>query len=168
MKQTRKRLRLKGFDYSENGYYFVTACVDKKIEYFWNPICRGGFTTLPKPQLNQFGKIVKDCWIDLPNHYPNCALDEFVVMPNHIHGIVVINNTRAGYKPAPTEYAISEIMRGFKTFSSKKINLLPHSFMFKWQRSYYDHIIRSDNEFFAIKQYILDNPTNWDEDEYHQ
>jgi putative transposase len=77
--------------------------------------------------LNKFGESIKQCWLGLPNHYQNCFLDKFIVMPNHFHGIVIIdNNVGAGFKPAPAydakQHSLSEMIRGFKTFSSKWIN----------------------------------------------
>jgi len=113
-------MRLDGYDYSRDGYYFVTVCT-------WGHSMWLGDIRDDKMILNQFGEIVKYCWFDLPNHYRNCILDKFVIMPNHIHGILIINNdVGAGLKPARTypikRHSLSEIIRGFKTFSSRKIN----------------------------------------------
>lgn len=158
--KNRKQNRLKGYDYSLNGYYFVTICVHQRRCVFGD--IRNG-----KIILNKFGKIAKQCYFDLTNHYENCLLDEFVIMPNHIHMIICIENiiepVGNGLKPFPTKYSLSEIIRGFKTFSSRKINEF-EIFNFKWQKSFYDHIIRNDYSLFYIRQYIRDNPMNWDED----
>jgi REP element-mobilizing transposase RayT len=94
----RKRTRLKNYDYSQGGYYFVTVCTKNRDEWF-GKVEREGMI------LNQYGKIVNQCWNDLPNHYLNCSLDAFVIMPNHIHGIIVIHNNNTvgnGFKPFPT------------------------------------------------------------------
>jgi REP element-mobilizing transposase RayT len=140
-------------------------------------------------QLNEFGKIVQLCWNDLPNHYNNIELDAFVVMPNHIHAIIVIrygdavgagfkparnNNrtqTRAGLKPAPTNtkcHGLPEIVRAFKTFSSKRINKLQKSpgepF---WQRNYYEHVVRNECDLDEIRKYIVNNPAKWKIDKYY-
>jgi putative transposase len=128
-------------------------------------------------ELNTFGKITNDCWLDLLNHYQNCWLDEFVIMPDHVHGIVKIkDNTNSeltrspsvgnGLKPFPTEktmkiHGLSEIIRGFKTFSSRRINEQHPDSLFRWQKSFYDRIIRNENEFYAIRNYIINNPRNW-------
>ncbi|MBX3043464.1 MAG: hypothetical protein KIT33_05120 [Candidatus Kapabacteria bacterium] len=90
----RKRNRLKDFDYSNDGYYFVTICTQNREEFF-------GKIKNGKMILNEYGAIVEKCWFDLPNHYKNCLLDEFIIMPNHIHGIVIIENYNVwnGLKP---------------------------------------------------------------------
>lgn len=154
----RKRNRLKNFDYSNNGYYFVTICVYKR-EYVFGEIKDDQMV------LNRYGKIMKKCYLDLPNHYINCTLDEYVIMPNHMHGIIIIKNVGNGLKPFPTntKYSLSEIIRGFKTFSSRSIHQLGLN-SFKWQKSFYDHIIRNEQSLWAIRQYIKNNPKNWEED----
>jgi len=99
-------------------------------------------------------------------------LEKFIIMPNHIHGIVVIyNNVGAGLKPAPTypmeRYSLSEIIRGFKTFSSRKINKQNSHIHFRWQRSFYDHIIRNEQSLHDTRQYIKNNPLKWEFDRNH-
>jgi REP element-mobilizing transposase RayT len=174
----RKNNRLPGFDYSTPGWYFVTICVNK-MECMLGEVVNG------KMLLNDFGIITEKCWFDLPNHYNNCKLNCVIVMPNHVHGIVVIEymNVGTGFKPIPTDdgtglkpiptddgtslehvptdkYSLSEIMRGFKTFSSRRIN--ESGKYFRWQRSFYDHIIRFEkNELENIQRYIIDNPSKW-------
>ena len=91
-------------------------------------------------------------------------------MPNHIYGIIIIDNLnkRKGYKPSPIDksYSLSEIIRGFKTFSSKQINrIIKTDNKFKWQRSFHDHIIRNDKSLYNIREYIINNPTTWEKDE---
>ena len=122
--------------------------------------------------LSEYGKILKDCWFDLPSHYFNCCLNEFVIMPNHIHGIIEINNflnsVGTGLKPVPTNadkrYSLSEIVCGLKTFSARKINELNPKLNFYWQRSFYDRVIRNEKELINIQNYILSNPLNWEKD----
>lgn len=82
----RKSNRLKNFDYSSTGYYFVTICTKNKEEYF-------GDIVNNKINLNKYGQIAKQCWLNIPKHFPNVLFDEFLIMPNHIHGIIVIRNT---------------------------------------------------------------------------
>lgn len=163
----RKTNRLKDYDYTQNGHYFVTGCVKDRQECLG--VVEGGRTVL-----NEYGEIVCACWEDLPNHYGNVKLDVFVIMPNHFHGIVVIqNNVGNGLKPFPTHHGLSEIMRGFKTFSSRKINKVGNGFKpfptnmhkFQWQKSFYDHIIRDEIDLNRIRGYIVNNPANWPEDE---
>ena len=160
--------------------------------------------------INQYGQIINDCWFDLPNHYQNIELDAFVIMPNHIHGILIISNPnvvdivgagfkpalnlkpiraglkpiraglkpiRAGLKPAPTENAgnagktnhgLPEIIRAFKTFSSRRINKIRKTPLVAiWQRNYWEHIIRNKIELNNIRQYIKDNAIKWQEDNYY-
>ena len=144
-------------------------------------ICAQGRTCLfgdvvdGKMRLNSYGLIVTRCWFDLPKHYSQMNLEELVVMPNHVHGIInlteAINpDVGAGLKPAPTtleakHHGLPEIVRGFKSFSSRQINRMrstPGKAV--WQRSYYDHVIRDENALHRIREYIVDNPANWQED----
>ncbi len=164
--------RLKYWDYSDPGFYFVTICTKNMVNCF-GEIIDGKMT------LNKYGYIVKHCWRDLPNHYKNCILDSYVIMPNHFHGIIQIKRIRhtnhvemglqpiseASYKPASTgykKYSLFEMIRGFKTFSSKKINLVNHAIYFRWQKSYYEHIIHTELDLYNIREYIKNNPRNWD------
>lgn len=162
----RKLNRLRNFDYSSSGWYFVTICTKNRVEYFGN-IVNG------KMILNDCGKIVSNAWFDLPNHYSNCLLDEFVIMPNHIHGIIIIKNVGAIFKSpqitgemnfAPTNYkpSLSQIMKWFKSISTIKIRTINH--IFRWQKSFYDHIIRNEKSLCAIRRYIRNNPLNWEKD----
>ena len=156
----RKLMRLEGYDYSRSGYYFVTICTHQREEWF-------GQVESGEMILNQYGEIVNHGWNDLPNHYLNCLLDTFVIMPNHIHGIIVIdskNRVGNGLKPFPT-YGLSEIMRGFKTFSSRRINeMIKEGSKFQWQKSFYDHVIRNERSLDHLRQYIQNNPLKWDLD----
>jgi len=119
-------------------------------------------------ELNDFGEVVKLVWQEIPLHYPEVNNDEFIVMPNHIHGIITIDeNQRAGSKPAPTtgKHQLSEIVRAFKTYSARKINELrktPGTPV--WQRNYYEHIILNENDYHQIGEYILYNPAKWETD----
>lgn len=170
--------RLKNHDYSENGYYFVTVCV-KNREYLFGEIENGSM------KINEYGTIVKKCWDDLGNHYENLQLGEFVIMPNHVHGIMIIDNDipietgykqkETGYKPVSTKtkkkmmikkHGISEFVRAFKTFSSRRINKLRNAQSVPvWQTRYYDHIIQNEKELSEICDYINNNPLKWEEDE---
>jgi len=118
--------------------------------------------------LNEFGQIVTKCWYDLTNHYAEITLDAFIVMPNHIHCIIVINNdVGAGFKPAPTDkrHGLSEIVRAFKAFSSRYINQIRNTPGIPvWQRNYYEHVIRTEKELDQIREYIVNNPIQWELD----
>jgi len=153
----RQSIRLKNYDYSQAGAYFVTICTQNKE-------CLFGEIEVGKMSLNEYGQITTKCWHDLPNHYPHIELDEFVVMPNHTHGIIVI-------KPAPTvkQHGLPEIIRAFKTFSSKQINLIRSTTGIPvWQRNYYEHIICSEPELNKVREYIVSNPLNWETDENYK
>ena len=130
--------------------------------------------------LNALGEIVQFTWNDLPDHNPDIALDDFVIMPNHIHGIINIFEpvgagsqpariNGVGLEPTPTKnVALSEIVRQFKTFSARRINALRKKpGISVWQRNYYDHIIGSDKEYEQIAAYIANNPSNWLTDGEH-
>jgi len=153
----RKLNRIYGADYSSEGYYFVTTCTKYRAKVF-------GRVNNNEMVLNKFGKIVEKCWLDLPNHYSNCKLDRFVVMPNHLHGIIIIENFLVLKDENAKLYSLSEIMRGFKTFSSKRINSINPQINFQWQRSFYDRVIRSSQEYENIRNYIANNPYNWEKD----
>jgi REP element-mobilizing transposase RayT len=157
----RKKLRLRDFDYSLNCAYFVTVCAYKKR-------CMFGVIENGTMNLNTNGKIVQNIWKDLLKHYVSIDNDVFTIMPNHVHGIIVIHeeNWRSGSKPDPTKkYTLSEIVRAFKTYSSRKINASRHSQgTVLWQHGYFEHVIRDEKEYYEIGEYILSNATKWEND----
>jgi putative transposase len=157
----RQSIRLRGYDYSRPGAYFITVCIQDRKQKLFGDVVGGAMVE------NDYGKIVCQCWNDLPVHYPHIRLDEFVVMPNHVHGIVVIRasaSVGAGLKPAPTN-GLPEIVRALKTFSARRINEIRQTPGIPvWQRNYYDHIIRDDKSRYFIRQYIRNNPANWTAD----
>ncbi len=124
---------------------------------------------------NRFGALVVDSWAGLIDHYENLALDEFILMPNHVHGVIIIQDepvfVGAGFKPAlapgvdPRRHGLPEIVRAFKTFSARKINEMRASPGTPvWQRGFYDHVIRDEDELNRVRAYVLDNPRKWSED----
>ena len=161
----RHSIRLKGYDYSQAGAYFITICVkDRK--------CLLGEVINGEIILSDIGKIIEECWNKIPTHFNSVNLDAFVVMPNHLHGIVLITDNRRGvqlnaptimnfYKLiSPKQNTLSVIIRTFKavvTTHSRKNNYPS----FQWQRNYYEHIIRSEDELNSIREYILNNPLHW-------
>jgi len=160
----RRSIRLKDYDYSQPGAYFVTICA-KGRECLFGHVIDG--MMLP----NDSGKIAVSCWHDLTTHYEYVGLDAFVVMPNHVHGIIILRHPDdggAGLKPAPTlkRHGLPEIVRAFKTFSSRRINILRSSpGMPVWQRNYYEHVIRNEHDMHAVREYIVNNPAGWNKDE---
>ena len=164
----RRSLRLPGYDYSRPGAYFITA-VTRHREPLFGEVVNGVM------RLNAFGEIVWACWHDLPNHYPHVQLDAFVVMPNHIHGIIVLvdddadgrggSETGGGGSETRPHHGLPEIVRALKSFSARRINALrgtPGQPV--WQRSYYEHIIRDEGALRRIRRYILTNPLRWEND----
>jgi len=164
-KHHRRSVRLKGYDYAQVGAYFVTICTYQR-ECLFGEVVEG------EMRVNSHGAIVQRCWSDLPRHYPYVELDAFAVMPNHVHGIVVLTgfpilaNVGAGLRPAPTSasrpHPLSEIVRAFKSFSSRHVNRLRNTpGLPLWQRNYYEHVIRDEQELHTLRQYVADNPLQW-------
>jgi len=166
----RRSVRLAGYDYSQCGAYFVTICTDNKKRLFGN-IMDG------KAQLNEIGVMVKHAWEWLPQQYQYVSIDEFVIMPNHFHGILIINDvlnnsqravreqsTRAVREP-PLHKPVGRLIGVFKTVTTKRFNETRHSVGEKiWQRNYYEHIIRNEDDYMRIFWYIQTNPSNWRND----
>jgi len=161
MKQDRRSIRLKGYDYSQAGAYFVTVCAQDRTRLFGN-ILDG------EMRLNDFGGMVADSWEWLERQYEYVKLDEWMIMPNHIHGIIVISDDgRGGSRTAPTgkRKPIGRLIGAFKTVSTKRINeLRGTSGTTVWQRNYFERVIRNDNEMHHLREYIVNNPAQWDLD----
>ncbi|GAB4220176.1 MAG TPA: transposase [Spirochaetota bacterium] len=139
--------RLKGFDYASPGAYFITICTYNR-EHVFGKIINGTM------MVNETGKIVNECLHDLPNHYPNLKIDEYVIMPDHIHCIMVITEKYT--------HGIFEFVRALKSFSSRRINeMRKNKFPPIWQSRFYDHIIRNEYELNIIRNYIINNPKKW-------
>ena len=173
-------MRLKDYDCSQDGYYFVTICVRNKTEYF-GEIING------KMILNEIGEIAKKQWLWLVEQYDYVKLDEWIVMLNHLHGILIIENSTTGVGRVGADRvagagrdlplrpqrqceqqtrkikSLSELIGAFKTISSKLIHQQGLS-EFQWQRNYYDHIIRNEKELDKIRKYIFENPLKWELD----
>jgi REP element-mobilizing transposase RayT len=174
----RRSIRLPGYDYSQSGAYFVTICVYQRQ-------CLFGEIIDGRMVLNQYGAIVAETYRWLCQRYPYLYADEWVVMPNHFHAIMVINDQtcRGGSRTAPTtpnapttnlrnpttkRKPLGRLIGAFKTVSTKKINILremPATPL--WQRNYYEHIIRNPDAMDKIRQYIINNPVSWQIDQLH-
>jgi len=157
--------RLKDWDYSSPGYYFVTICTRK-----FDPIF--GDVTQGRVELSEVGKIAKKFWIEIPSHFPNVGLDEFVIMPNHVHGIVLIKSQHVETQHAaslqkPKPGSLSTIIRSYKSALTRWSRRNGHP-TFVWQPRFYDHIIRTDKSLHEIREYMRDNPIKWnlDQDKY--
>jgi REP element-mobilizing transposase RayT len=161
----RKSIRLKGYDYTLPGAYFVTVCTKDRINMF-GTIIDGVM------MMNNLGNIVQKTWNDLPCHVKNIQLDMFVIMPDHIHGIINIvdSSVGAGSEPAPTGkcFGLPEIVRQLKTFSARRINQLRNTPQQPvWQRNYYERVLRDNKELDAARKYIFYNPLQWEMDNEH-
>jgi REP element-mobilizing transposase RayT len=176
-KRRRSSIRLDGYDYSQEGAYFVTICTKGKMQFFDD---------------KKLSTIVEDCWKDIPSHFPTFEIDEFVVMPNHFHGIIWISNDqRRGvqlnaptgsfsniHTPvqkdardrfsqiSPRKGSLGVVIRTFKGEATRRIRASGKQ-EFGWQRGYYDRIIRNRDELDSIRKYISENPIKWTLDEYH-
>jgi len=169
----RKPTRLKEYDYSRSGYYYVTICSKDHQNIFAeindsNTVGTGLAPVRYKNnmKLSKIGKIIDEQWNDIPNQYDDIESDEYIIMPNHIHGIIIINK-REGASPSPT---ISNIIDSFKSKCSveylnyiKQNNLNTSGQI--WQRSFYDHVIRNEKSLQKIREYIINNPATWADDE---
>lgn len=172
-------IRWEKWDYRNSGAYFVTICTKNRISYF-------GECVDEKMHLNNVGEIIDKYWKEIPHHFLNVTLDEFVVMPNHLHGIIIINarlenetnhvdtlhcnvstNNKFMSKISPKSGSLSTILRSFKSICTKEINKQFPELVFGWQSRFYDRIIRDEREFERIKQYILNNPQNWEKDQFY-
>jgi REP element-mobilizing transposase RayT len=180
-----KTTRLQKWDYGDIGYYFVTICTINKINYF-------GHIKNGKMILSDIGKMAEKYWREIPIHFPHVKLDEYVVMPNHIHGIIQIINKCAHYngnayhngrdeaclvsttkniikqpKPniSPKSGSIPVIIGSYKSTCTREINKLPNQLRyFRWQSRYYDRIIYYENKLNYVRYYIINNPWNWQRD----
>ncbi|WP_395946637.1 transposase [Caedibacter taeniospiralis] len=173
----RHTIRLKGYDYSQKGAYFVTICTQDKA-------CIFGEIIDDKMVLNEIGKIVHNEWLNTSKIRSNIICDVFIVMPNHIHGIIVINESYGSVQfgrmqsdgrmqYAPTEdmlqvklqspsQTIGAIVRGFKASVTKQINELQQTRgQTIWQRNYYEHVIRDADDYNRVYEYIENNPQRW-------
>ncbi len=156
----RKLLRLKDWDYGSGGCYFITICTQEREPHF-----RRGAQCAPEAgllPLSEMGKTVERTLLEIPAHYPNVKVDKYVVMPNHIHLILMLGAGDGGRTlcaPTPT---LSQVVRMMKETVTKRLGQKI------WQKGFYDHIIRNESDYLRIWQYIDTNPAKWTEDEYYE
>ena len=154
----RKPNRLSGYDYSQNGAYYVTICVKDRRNLLWHVGATCG-RPLEKPLLSHIGEIIDVEIAKISYVYENVSIEKYVIMPNHIHLIIILQPDKSGRpQVAPT---ISRIIQQFKGSISKQLG---YSI---WQKSYYDHIIRNESEYQKIWEYIDTNPLKWELDRYY-
>ena len=176
MQTKRKSIRLKDYDYSEPGDYFVTICAQNKK-------CLFGEVVDCEMKLNDLGRMVEKWWIELKKKFPSVGLDEYIIMPSHLHGVITIidpvgadlcvcpqrsycPSKKGGHAGPP----LQEIIQWFKTMTTNeyvqnvKTKNWPPFEKRLWQRNYYEHIIRGKNDLDKIRDYIISNPGVWTED----
>ena len=169
-KHHRRSIRLQNYDYTQQGLYFITICIWQRECLLGNIVGAISYKdseTLAEIQgnsaymeLNYYGQAVEYNWQILAKKFRNVVLDKFVIMPNHIHGIIQLQSS--GGKQ------LSEIIQNFKTSSARRINQLRNAKGVPvWQRNYYEHIIRNEESLEIIREYIVNNPISWNEDKLH-
>jgi len=160
----RRLQRLRNYDYTKNGAYFVTICTHKKL-------CLFGRIEKGIVHLNDAGQMVHDRFAEIPRFYPGIETDQFIVMPNHLHAILVIEHDRTTQGSVPA-LALSGYIQRFKSLTTRlyiesvKNGSYPVFDKRLWQKSYYDRIIRHEKEYQMIAEYIQTNPLRWQEDKY--
>lgn len=168
----RKSIRLRGYDYTQAGLYFITICTHARLPLL-------GDIVDAEIRLNEAGLMVEKFWRAIPEHFPSATLDEFIVMPNHVHGIITVGANDVGANdylplqsdgpPQPkhgTSRTIGSIVRGFKIGVTKWFRGNTDVHMV-WQRNYYEQIIRNEEAYLKIAEYIQTNPQRWKEDTYY-
>ncbi len=178
----RRSIRLPAYDYAQPGAYFVTVCTQDRQPVLGEVI--GGEMVLSDP-----GQMVQAIWREMPQHYPGVEVDAFVVMPNHVHGIIILvgptpdvgatpcgcpESSGQARGPAPTRVtramSLADVVHRFKSMTTARYRLgvsrdgwQPFAGRL-WQRNYYEHIVRDEEELNRMRQYITDNPAQWDDD----
>jgi putative transposase len=191
--------RLKNWDYGSDAIYFVTICTANRECYFGEIAETQNLASPYQMEYSELGKIANQCWIEIPKHFPFVVLDKFVVMPNHVHGIIIIDKPMKKYgdgnvgvinhaiggaivetqnfaslpypqpvthnKFGPQSKNLASIIRGFKIGVTKYART--NNIKFAWQSRFHDHIIRNDESFQRISNYIMNNPSKWADDKFY-
>ncbi|MEL6248944.1 MAG: transposase [Cyanobacteria bacterium J06627_15] len=166
VKRGRRSIRLKGYDYASSDVYFVTICAYERRCIFgdiWNR----------RTVTNVLGEIATDCWREIPAHFPHIRTDEFVVMPNHVHGLLVLDDKLWQNSEKPEYIAefgkavpgsIPTVIRTYKAAVTRQIREIQACRVRVWQRGYHERIVRNDNALHRVRRYILNNPMMWNRD----
>jgi putative transposase len=168
--RSRRSIRLKGYDYSADGAYFITICV-RDSECLLGEINDGQMI------LNQYGSIVRDVWEGLPDRVSDIDLDEYIIMPNHFHAIISIDKSPESTEihkdldvddiKARRKMILPKVVGRFKMLAAKAINQSREIEGSFWQRNYYERVIRSEEDCQIVRQYIINNPVQWEMDEHY-
>ena len=160
----RKQIRLKDYDYSQNGYYFITICTQGRKCVLCEIVGAGfharlfpNFHATPNVELKHIGKEIQNTIQYINDNYNYVKIDNYIIMPNHIHLIIILQNPQMGGHGNPP---LQNVVGQLKSFTTKKYNNV------LWQRGYYEHIIRNEQEYLKICEYIENNPQKWEEDKY--
>ena len=163
----RRSIRLPNYGYAQAGAYFITVCTHRRTPLF-------GEIRDDQLRRNEAGQMVWECWKAIPEHYPHAKTDAFIVMPNNVHGIIVITDTHVGannYSPLQSveqqfrspSRTLGSIVRGFKIGVTKWFRANT-DISAVWQRNYYEHVIRNETALHDIRHYIILNPAKWADD----
>jgi len=166
--------RLTDYDYSSYGAYFITICIDKFKQYF-------GKIENERVILSEIGSFAERCWNEILDHFSFVQSDEFVIMPNHVHGTIIIDSAccrdfacyistetknEGMSKISPKKGTISSVIRSYKSAVTKSCNA--NQIPFKWQPGFYEHVIRNNEDLKLTREYIVNNPVKWHLDKYNR
>ena len=157
----RKRLRLEAYDYAQPGYYFITVCTrERKQEVLCSiePAVGAIINRPPRISLTPLGRIVNETIRAIPDHYPGILVDQFIIMPDHVHLILSFRNIGPDGRQIAAPTPLSKIIQQMKRIASKQAGVP------LWQKGFYDHVIRNDVGLANVRQYIRNNPLKWIED----
>ena len=162
--EKRKHSRLKTYDYTNSGCYFITFCTKDRTHVLSSIVGRGALTP-PRVELTNIGKIAAEVIERTSVVYPGISIDNYVIMPNHVHLLIRISPVDGGVRaPRPTEngsVSITEVIKAMKSITTRKIGTKI------WQTSFYDHVIRNDEDYQTRFRYIKENPAKWQQDKYY-
>ena len=162
--EKRKHSRLKTYDYTNSGCYFITFCTKDRGHVLSSIVGRGALTP-PRVELTNIGKIAAEVIERTSVVYPGISIDNYVIMPNHVHLLIRISPVDGGVRaPRPTEngsVSITEVIKAMKSITTRKIGTKI------WQTSFYDHVIRNDEDYQTRFRYIKENPAKWQQDKYY-
>ena len=160
----RKPLRLKGWDYSSQGMYFLTICAKDKLPLFGR-VVGGGVLDAPRTVLSPAGELVKTRLTSITSHYPHITLDKYVIMPNHLHLLVRLTGLPGGPSGTPAPTGANAAIPAFVSTLKRLIGRDWGAPLF--QRGYHDHIVRTEPDFLRLWTYLDDNPAKWADDTYY-
>jgi REP element-mobilizing transposase RayT len=159
----RKPNRLNGFDYGAGYAYFITICTQNREKILSNISSVGEGLAPPEMQTTKIGKIVEEQLLLLENRFSNLKIENYVIMPNHIHIIFSLLMETGGASPSPT---IPNVVCAFKSQCVRELRKIGYEGKL-WQRSYHDHVIRNKTDYEEVSRYIYENPINWETDEFY-